>query len=1119
MPRRRGDGPGHTRARRRAQEAAVRGLVANAVAEAHEAHAAARCDLEGSARAFLNETALPAVRALNGAGAPTLLPAMHRIVNAIRPGLISPEAALYGHWMEWRESNRSGRPLSMGGTLRLTGAGSAMSLRSSAPALLHALRTRYPGDAAPYLNQARATYPGGVSELDAALHLLHPPDEDLEVGVVTVFVEGADEASARPRPTNPVYDGTGPTPPYAVVYEAFPREPTWCPALPPATHAPRGWANPDLSPPLSSTRGAHHRGQVLWQECPGTPLLLLVVATHGDPGRILGITPTHLYGATPVPRPPLPAPAARDGVHTFLRTQEVTAVTGVHLVRLPPTPLDDPRGPRALGPAPDWQLWRDAWAAWLPRLPSQCRWMAAGPRPCGADATAGPPPPPPLPPRRAPHGTAHGTALMHQEVVGRARLPPRLPTRVTLMADSDGSPQRDDRHHRRSRSRSPVSSPEWTGETLAEREEWRLAEAAVARPPPPAREPGPAETAAPPAQAASPAAPPCPDAQEAETAASHAAAPAAAPGTPPTRGAAPAQEPDAPPRAAAAAEESKKGARGVTTDPARAAGASPAAAAAAEENEEGVRGVATAATGASSAAATAAKESEEGARGAAAATPAGCDAASAGHAAALSTPCKRGKNPAGAADASPAAAAAAAVGRESAKYRAHANPAHTHTSPPKPFPPKPLPPGWERHVRPPTRERSPPGVTLPQRQRQRDARQVVQEGRSGGGEGSSGRRDRQGAGEGPGHGKGAQGRGQGAQVQGAGRGEVGERAGQGVGDGRRDPQHGQGAGEGPGHGKGAQGSGREPRCRGQDGGGWESERARAWGTGGGTRDMQGAGKGPKGKGKGAAGPKGQAGRGMGAQGGGRGEGRGAEGGAPPQPDVQPVRCTPPGIQQMPAHHTHHHHHHHHHHLYNIDPDTGELVPPPTPTTPAPASPPRAEGGAGADGLGGGGTARGIGAAGAGAARGAGTGGGGGPAMGPGLGRGPGPAGGGDPPPGGGSVRVVVLGQPGDLQEVEEPALRCRAPPEGRRRPRGTPGGVGGPRGPREGPQVSDPGGVARQGPTWPAFLEGGAVLRITDADANNWLPRALRSALAHWRYRRHNPPPPQPQPPHKRRRR
>ena len=380
-----------------------------------------------------------------------------------------------------------------------------------------------------------------MSELDAALHLLHPTDEDLEVGEITVFVEGADEALARPRPTNPVYHGTRPTPPYTIICEAFPREPTWCPTLAPATHALRGCANPDLSPPLSRTSGAHHRGQVLWQECPGTPLLLLVVATRGDPERDLGITPTHLYGAAPVPRPPLPAPAARDGVHTFLRTQEVTAVTGVHLVRLPPTPPNDPRGPRALGPAPDWELWRDAWAAWLPRLPSQCQLMTAGPRPCGADATA---PPPPPPPRRAPHGTAHGTALMHQEVVGRARLPPHMPTRITVITDSDGSPQRDDRHHRRSHSRSPAS-PEWTGETLAEREERKLAEAAVlVGPPPPAQEPEPAEVTAPAAQAASPAAPPqegAPDAPEAETAApaSHAAAPTAAPGTPPTRGVAP----------------------------------------------------------------------------------------------------------------------------------------------------------------------------------------------------------------------------------------------------------------------------------------------------------------------------------------------------------------------------------------------------------------------------------------------------------------------------------------------------------------------------------------------------------------------------------------------------
>ena len=51
------------------------------------------------------------------------------------------------------------------------------------------------------------------------------------------------------------------------------------------------------------------------------------------------------------------------------------------------------------------------------------------------------------------------------------------------MSDSEGSPQQDDRHHRRSRSRSPVS-PERAEETPAEREERRLAEAAVPVGPP-----------------------------------------------------------------------------------------------------------------------------------------------------------------------------------------------------------------------------------------------------------------------------------------------------------------------------------------------------------------------------------------------------------------------------------------------------------------------------------------------------------------------------------------------------------------------------------------------------------------------------------------------------------
>ena len=109
----------------------------------------------------------------------------------------------------------------------------------------------------------------------------------------------------------------------------------------------------------------------------------------------------------------------------------------------------------------------------------------------------------------------------------------------------------------------------------------------------------------------------------------------------------------------------------------------------------------------------------------------------------------------------------------------------------------------------------------------------------------------------------------------------------------------------------------------------------------------GAGKGPKGKGgKGDVGPWGQAGRGTGAAGGGQGGGRGTGSGRPPQPGVQPVRCIPPGIQQMPAQHTHHHHHQHAQ-LYNIDPNAGDLIPT-QPSRPqhqlaAPAAPePRAE---------------------------------------------------------------------------------------------------------------------------------------------------------------------------------
>ena len=319
-------------------------------------------------------------------------------MNAVQHGLISPEAALYGHWMEWRTSNRSGRPLSMGNTLRLTGAGSTMSLHSSAPALLHSLKTRCPGDAAPYMNQAQTTYPGRVSKSDAALQLLHPPEEDLEVGGRTVFVESAGEASTPPR-----------TPSRA---RHSPESQHGAPPSRRRRTQPAAGAARTCSPPPQNW-GCPPQGQILQQERPVTPLLLLVVTTRGDPEPVLGITPNHLYGAGPMPRPPLPAPAVRDGVHAFTRTQEVTAVTEVHLVRLPSAPPDDPLGPSALSPAPDWELWRDVWAAWLTHLLPQCRWMTTSPRPRGADATASPPSQFTPPPRGTLHGTAHGTPEMH----------------------------------------------------------------------------------------------------------------------------------------------------------------------------------------------------------------------------------------------------------------------------------------------------------------------------------------------------------------------------------------------------------------------------------------------------------------------------------------------------------------------------------------------------------------------------------------------------------------------------------------------------------------------------------------------------------------------------------
>ena len=287
---------------------------------------------------------------------------------------------------------------------------------------------------------------------------------------------------------------------------------------------------------------------------------------------------------------------------------------------------------------------------------------------------------------------------------------------------------------------------------------------------------------------------------------------------------------------------------------------------------------------------------------------------------------------------------------------------------------------------------------------------------------------------------------------------MGERVGQGVGDGGRDPRHG-----------------------------------------------QGAGKGPKGKGKGAAGPKGQAGRGMGARGGGRAKGRGAGSGAPPQPDVQPVRCIPPGIQQMPAHHTHHHHHHHHH-LYNIDPDAGELVPP-QPSRPqhqqAPPAP-RAEPARMASAEGGRGAApapqaqgqRGEPARGAEGAR-------------------PWDRDWGTVPDPLGEEALPLVGEvygwlcwanqgtTRGLRNRPFDAVLFRRDGGNREVP---PGGWAAPEDHERVLRSVIPAAWPDREPTWPAFLEGGAVLRITDADAINWLPLPTGATAGATRSR-HSPSP------------
>ena len=188
-------------------------------------------------------------------------------------------------------------------------------------------------------------------------------------------MEGAGETPSRPCPTQPVDDGTRPTPPYAVACEAFPSEPTCCPALQPATHVPRGWAHPCPTPPFCKTRGAHHGGAGPLARAPGDPP---APARRHDPQRPGAGPGGHLH--TPLrgsARAPPPPPGARGaGLGARLR-----ADPGGHRRHrgVPPAIPDDPRGPKTLSPALDWELWCGVWAKWLACLPPGWHWMATGP--------------------------------------------------------------------------------------------------------------------------------------------------------------------------------------------------------------------------------------------------------------------------------------------------------------------------------------------------------------------------------------------------------------------------------------------------------------------------------------------------------------------------------------------------------------------------------------------------------------------------------------------------------------------------------------------------------------------------------------------------------------------
>ena len=134
----------------------MRDLVAGAVGEAHAAHVAQH-GLEDSMRAFLSDAALSAIRALNGGGSPHAAPENIPGGECRAPATRgSPDGPLWvldevAHLQPVSSAPVDGR---CAPTDRQKAVPSPPQQRRS---LLHALRTHLSTDAAPYLNQARAT--------------------------------------------------------------------------------------------------------------------------------------------------------------------------------------------------------------------------------------------------------------------------------------------------------------------------------------------------------------------------------------------------------------------------------------------------------------------------------------------------------------------------------------------------------------------------------------------------------------------------------------------------------------------------------------------------------------------------------------------------------------------------------------------------------------------------------------------------------------------------------------------------------------------------------------------------------------------------------------------------